>query len=309
MRSLCIAASLTLSSIGALAGQQVADTAFAPPIPSPAYPPGTGPRVGIDEAHANFHTMDGRFLAFARLLARDGYRVAPVRHSFSPQTLAGLDILVISNALGDTTNIVVPTRSAFTPSEIAAVVTWVEQGGALLLIADHMPFPGAAADLARAFGVYFINGYAASTIRGAPSFMFRRTDGSLPASALADGRGPDERVDSVLTFGGQAFRARVALQPVFVIPDSALVLMPHRWGAFSDSTPRFAAGGLLQAATLSVGAGRVAFFGEAAMFSAQRIEPGGGLMGMNAPAAAQNATFVRNVLHWLSGLVADGGGS
>jgi len=262
-----------------------------------------GPRVGIDEAHANFHTMDGGFRAFARLIARDGYRVEPVRSTFTDRALSNLDILVIANALGDTGNIVVPTHSAFTKGEIGTLVHWVEEGGSLLLIADHMPFAGAAEALARAFGVYFMNGYALSTIRGAQSFMFRRGDGTLPASALADGRGTGERVDSVLTFGGQAFRAVVPVQPVFVIPDDALLVMTHRWAVFTDSTPRTPAGGLLQAATLKVGRGRVAFFGEAAMFSAQLVGPEGLPMGMNVPEAAQNPPFVLNVMHWLGGIL------
>ena len=294
---------LALSLLGSpLGAQQVPDTAFAPSVEHPAYPTSQGPRVGIDEAHANFHTMGGRFLPFARLLERDGYRVEPVQVPFSAEALNGLDVLVIANALGDTANVVVPTRSAFTGPEIAAVEHWVEEGGSLLLIADHMPFAGAAEALARGLGVYFINGYAFATTRGVPSFMFRRADGTLAPSAFADGRSPGERVDSVLTFGGQAFRARTPVEPVFVIPEDALVAMPYRWGAFSDSTPRLAAGGLFQAATRAVGRGRVAFFGEAAMFSAQLAGPDRRPMGMNAPDAGQNPTFVLNVLHWLSGL-------
>jgi hypothetical protein len=300
MRSLAIAAALVLGSVGPLGGQQVADTLFAPPIPDPAFAAGAGPRVGIDEAHANFHTAGGRFQAFARLLTRDGYRVGTVTAPFDAAVLADLDMLVIANALGDTANVVVPVRSAFTDDEIAAVRAWVEQGGALLLIADHMPFPGAAAALARAFGVHFIDGYAVSGRRGVPSFMFRRVDGSLAPHAVREGRTSAERIDSVLTFAGQAFRATVDVEPVFVIPEGALVVMTHRWGVVTDSTPRFAADGLLQAATLSHGRGRVAFFGEAAMFSAQRAGPEGEPMGMNAPAATQNPGFVLNVLHWLS---------
>ena len=42
-----------------------------------------------------------------------------------------------------------------------AVRDWVKGGGSLLLIADHMPFPGAAGTLASAFGVRFrASGYS-----------------------------------------------------------------------------------------------------------------------------------------------------
>jgi hypothetical protein len=44
------------------------------------------------------------------------------------------------------------------------------------------------------------------------------------------------------------------------------------------------------------------------MFSAQTVVLGDqviGRMGMNDPEAGQNAQFVLNVLHWLSGLLPD----
>ena len=46
--------------------------------------------------------------------------------------------------------------------------------------------------------------------------------------------------------------------------------------------------------------GRVAVFGEAAMFSAQVTGPNRSTMGMNAPVAAQNAPFLLNVMRWLA---------
>ena len=51
--------------------------------------------------------------------------------------------------------------------------------------------------------------------------------------------------------------------------------------------------------------GRVAAFGEAAMFSAQLGGPESLPMGMNAPEAGQNAQFLLNVFHWLSGDLGD----
>lgn len=53
-----------------LYSQQVADTAYNPPIPGPAYEAGTGPVVFIDEGHHNFHTKEGRYKAFSNLLER-----------------------------------------------------------------------------------------------------------------------------------------------------------------------------------------------------------------------------------------------
>jgi len=46
---------------------QVVDTMFpASPPRHPAFAPGRGPRVMIDEAHDNFHTAGGRFRPFGR---------------------------------------------------------------------------------------------------------------------------------------------------------------------------------------------------------------------------------------------------
>jgi hypothetical protein len=65
---------VALLFLASVAGaQQVADSAFAPPIPHPAFRGGAGPVVLIDEAHHNFHTAEGRYLAFSRLARRDGY--------------------------------------------------------------------------------------------------------------------------------------------------------------------------------------------------------------------------------------------
>ena len=111
-----------------------------------------------------------------------------------------------------------PTLSAFTEAEVAAVEQWVRSGGSLLLIADHMPLAGHAEALAAAFGIRFQNGFAQDA-KGNGQMTFRRSDGSLPASVIADGRGTAERVDSVMTFTGQAFRLDPAVkaEPLLVL--------------------------------------------------------------------------------------------
>ncbi|HET6701131.1 MAG TPA: hypothetical protein VFH14_04985, partial [Gemmatimonadaceae bacterium] len=98
MRFLPLAA-LALVGASQAPAQQLADTAFNPPIARPAYAEGRGPVVLIDEAHNNFHTADGRYLAFARLLRRDGYVVRPNKTPLTKAALDGARILVIANAL------------------------------------------------------------------------------------------------------------------------------------------------------------------------------------------------------------------
>ncbi len=284
--------------------QQVADMEFVPRVSAAAFREGEGPRVAIDEAHFNFHTADGRYAPFAALLRRDGFTVVPLRDSFSRAALADVDVLVIANALNERNveSWALPTPSAFAPDEIAAVRAWVEQGGALLLIADHMPFGGAAADLGRAFGFEFSNGYASAPVAANGWFVFDRAVGGLRDHPIVRGRGEAEAIASVTTFTGQAFTATGA-KPLFVVPDDAVVALPQEAGEITASTPRAPVGRHLQGATLTVGAGRVAAFGEAAMFSAQVAGPQRVRAGMNAPGAEHNAQFILNVLHWLVGLL------
>lgn len=131
--------------------------------PTPASPAGTETRVYIDAAHNNFHTADCRYKPFADLLRNDGYVVKSFNHAFSPESLSDIKILVISNPVNDSntpeSNWVSPILSAFTDDEIDAVVNWVEEGGSLMLIADHYPFAGAVENLAKRFGLTVDNGY------------------------------------------------------------------------------------------------------------------------------------------------------
>jgi hypothetical protein len=45
----------------------------------------------------------------------------------------------------------------------------------------------------------------------------------------------------------------------------------------------------------------LAVFGEAAMFTAQRV--GKRTMGMNNPVAKHNPQFLLNIIHWLDGVI------
>jgi hypothetical protein len=178
----------------------------------------------------------------------------------------------------------------------------VREGGSLLLIADHMPWGGAAERLAAAFGVLFSDGFALSETGGGLN-TFEAGSGLNTDAAVVTGQGAGDMVSRVMTFTGQAFRLRegVKATPVLRLGDEMVLLMPTEAWRFSQSTPRLSASGMLQGAILEHGAGRVAVFGEAAMFSAQ-ISNNGAAMGMNHPEAKDNARFALNVLHWLSGL-------
>lgn len=310
--------SLVSSTIGVLAllmtpaaptlAQQVADVNFKPVVGEPAFPEGEGPRVVIDEGHHNFHTASGRYRAFADLLRRDGYVVEGLGGKFTRESLEKVKVLVIANALAEANvgNWSVPTPSAFTAEEIKAVTAWINRGGSLLLIADHMPMAGAAAELAAAFGLEFGNGFAFGP-DGRGKMQFRKADGSLKDHPIVRGRNSSETIEFVTTFTGQAFRIRpgTAAKPLMIIGEGAILRLPATAWQFSDQTPQVSAAGMVQGAALRSGAGRVAAFGEAAMFTAQVSGPQRRPMGMNHPDAPHNPQFILNVLHWLSGPLAD----
>jgi hypothetical protein len=283
---------------------QRADAAFELPDTGPAsFAEGKGPRVGIDEAHRNYHTAAGRYGAFAELLRRDGYRVQGFDSKFAEEALQAVDVLVISNALSpeNERNWTLPNHSAFSPEEIEAVREWVAGGGRLMLIADHMPMPGAAADLAAAFGVLFQDGFAFNA-DGTGQMTFRLEDGTLGDHPVTGPEGGGD-VPFVTTFTGQAFSLApgVSATGLMHLAEAAYVLLPTEAWVFDETTPKIQAGSMLQGALLQPGAGRLAVFGEAAAFTAQVSGTEARPMGMNHPDAQHNARFVLNVMRWLSG--------
>lgn len=296
-----------------LHAQSPRSAVWQPQVTAPLYPPEKGPVVVVDEAHFNFHTINGSYHDFARALELDGYVVRPGKTPFTSAAMRGTQILVIANALSkrnrNQANWSPPTFSAFTAEEIQAVQEWVRRGGSLLLIVDHLPFPGAAKKLAAAFGLDVLNGYAVDRreIHKATldrPFVFARngnssSDGTLADNVITRGRKPSERVDRVMTFMGSAFRARVPVSPLLVFGDFVTSYQTATFGKLSATTPSVPAKGLMQAAALHYGKGRVVFFSEAGLFGVQW--QGGKPVGMNHPGARGNLQLLLNTMHWLDG--------
>jgi hypothetical protein len=163
--------------------------------------------------------------------------------------------------------------------------------------------------LAAAFGLELLNGYALDRreIRQATldrPFVFARNDTTPRDGALADhpitrGRHPSERVDHVMTFMGAAFRSKARAQPLLVFGDSIASYQTEIFGKLSETTPSVPAAGLMQAAALRYGRGRVVLFSEAGMFGVQW--QAGRPVGMNHPGARDNLQLLLNTLHWLDG--------
>lgn len=258
--------------------------------------------VLIDEAHNNFHTLEGRYLPFAKVLKSDGYTIKKNIHKFSLKSLKGADVLVIANALNDKNvdNENPPNYPAFTQEEVEAVYHWVKNGGSLLLIADHLPWPKASDSLASIFGFQFSNGYV--EVIGSSEQYFEVSDGSLVMHEVLKGLDNTQSITKVRGFMGQGFLIPPRAKPLLVFTKEAIAYLPSKAWEFKDDTPIISATGWYQGATLDFHKGRVAVFGEAGMFTAQigSDDEEQWKMGMNAKGAEQNEQFVLNTMHWLS---------
>ena len=245
-----------------------------------AYPTGEGPKVVIDAAHANFHTASGRYKPLANLLRNDGFAIGENHAKLTDSSFAGTDIFVIANAGIDTDGV------SFAQEEVSALHRYVVNGGSLLLIADHTPFPTAIIQLAEAFSIQFYDVFADDGASG----LFMRKNGGLTDDALLHG------INKVRTFGGSAFRIDgIGYRPLLVMNDQWTLQHMEANGLSAKET----AEGLLQGAVMNIGEGKIAVFGEAAMFSAQRYGRGKKRMGFHARGAEDNQRFILNVFHWL----------
>lgn len=361
--------------------------------PTPDIPAATGTTVYIDAAHNNFHTADNRYKPFADLIRNDGYRVESFNSSFTSESLESVEILVISNPVSDRNtpeeNWVSPIHSAFTDAEIDALENWVHDGGSLMLIADHFPFPGAVEDLAARFGFQVDNGYNFdpnyfSELRdrffelpvikevqnGTADPNSQETLGQIFAQAGAlfielgaevntlnfwtteetpadtlftDGDGlvtnPLQPTGSssskflspipyIITFTGQSFtyidQPGLTICPLMVMGDGTYTVLTESQDAYfgpdvdssnsnmltslltSGEVPEFIvpvtnSWGKLQAAIVEAGEGKVVFFGEAGMFTAQIAADGETQMGLNNPMASHNWKYALNVIRYLDG--------
>lgn len=270
---------------------QKADPNFDTTVENPAYLT-DHPHVLIDESHRNFHTASGRYKPFADLLRNDGYTVDGGNRGLSAETLDGTTVLVISNALGPDGH---EGRAAFTPEDETVITNWVHKGGALLLIADHAPFGGAAEHLAWLFGVKMYLRYARDDQFhdgwDNERLLFSRNNGLLNDCPITNGRSGNERVNQVVTFTGQSLSG----------PENSIALLQLSDNAYDweSRSVRLPAKGHAQVIALQYGSGRVVVVGEAALFSAQ-VDMLGLKFGMNR-AGNDNRQFALNVVHWLSG--------
>ena len=275
------------------------DMDFFFPNPNPAFPLGEGPVILIDEAHNNFHTAHTTYLPFARLLTEDGYVVKRGLDRIFAPLPDDVCIYVIADAQPPNKKTDPPT---FDPREVQTLADWVNNGGSCFIITDHMPDPGAVAELAAAFDISVNNGYAFTGPPPGPAepLIFKKSDGTLAEHPLTSAGRTGAAVKRIATFAGSAFQASQEFEPLLIFRKGVRAWMPEEYWTFPQGTPHIDVAGWYQGGIREFGKGRIAFFSEAAMFTAQVFGGGKVKAGMNHPQGADNAPFLLNIIHWLS---------
>lgn len=284
-------------SAAGIYAQQQADTTFTARITDPLFSE-NGPVIAIDTLHHNLHTRKTGFAPFTKLVKQDGFEVTDF---YSYDQLEQIDILIIANPIhpNNVGNWVKPILPAFTETEIREIKSWVASGGSLFLIADHMPFAGAAGTLATAFGFDFCNGFANLSEKTGNRDAFSLENGMLNLAGLTT---ENTGISKVYTFTGSAFTYPPEAKSLLNFKKTDVCLLPERAWDFKESTPSISLQDKSQGAIMNYGKGKIAVFGEAAMFTAQTVTQNRNTfrIGFNSPFAGENVLFVREIMKWLA---------
>jgi WD40 repeat protein len=178
---------------------------------------------------------------------------------------------------------------AFTGRECEAVIRWVSEGGALLLITDHAPWATPSQCLADEFGVTMSN--SNGTIdpdnylpEGNMGWLdLTRVAGLVGDHPITNGRNSEERINRVVTFYGQSLLGPGDFTSLLRLSESAVDLV--------EGGNRVTAAGRSQALAGLVEEGRVVVLGEAMMLMEAGL----------TRADADNQQLALNILRWLSG--------
>lgn len=277
----------------------------------------------------NIHTKDGLFKPFADLATNDGYKVVANTTGFTRDSLKGVDVLVISNPLGQLSNNNNHSTPAFTPAECDAVHEWVQQGGSLFLIADHVPVGDAAQPLAQRFGVTLGNNIVFDTNpdnfdrEDVTELIFSNRNHLLGNHPITRGRNDAERLHKLVAFTGESVTIPKGATALLQLSSTAGVApTSDDVQPFFDKDPvkakasreaalkKWPASGQAMAIAFTLGRGRVVISGEAGMMTAQVFqekEKDGrekivGKTGWDVP-GNDDRQYVLNALHWLSGVL------
>jgi hypothetical protein len=292
---------LFLALAGTSKAQQIVDPEFKAVVAQPAFTK-SFPRVLFDEGHNNNLTRMGRYKPFADLIDMDGYQVVIGRKIFTKESLDTFKLVIIANPLGaEDMDDPGADKPGMADNEADAVRDWVKAGGSLLLIAEQAPFGSAAEILAKRFGVEMSKGRVhdpGNEEKDAPAkgwLTFSRDNKLLLDHPVTAGRTDSEKVNHVVTFGGQTLKGPEGSWIFLKLGDTATESVP-------GTDQEVSAAGRAQGVALRFGKGRVVVLGDPGMLSAQVTGRQRTPMGINSP-ATDNKQLALNIMHWLSGLL------
>lgn len=285
------------------------ELAYRGTIEAPTWPAG-GPAVLIDTAHWNAATAAKGLVAFAGLLAADGYRVLPGANATRAETLADARIAVVANPLGlsglarratervGLSHLTMFDDEALVGQEIDTTIQWIENGGALLLAVDEDPIARGSVDLAARLGVRLRRRLVVDVGHSEPRFperlLFSRENGLVGTHPILDGFPDAPPVNRVVTFGGQALVPPAGAAALLVLsPSAAGVVRKGDPATSGDSVA-----GLAQAVAFERGRGRVVVLGDVALLTMSEVGDGQPV-GLSW-AGTNNERFVRYIMRWLS---------
>jgi len=276
-------------------------------VSSPKFNPETSPRVSFDSGHGNFHDINTTYAPFARLMKNDGILLCTHVGFFTENTLQDTKLLIIANATPSEDN-GVEASSAFTESEIYILTKWIQDGGSLLLIADHDPFGSAASELAKAFGVGMSSVWTVDSLRfseaiGKTTWLeFSEENKGLGRHSILQSEIPESAVRRVITFTGQSLSFDSTWTSILKLSPYArnYYSRSEAKAAASDTTTYFPVPGQSQLIAREYGNGRIVIAGDAAMFTAQevRIFLKSYHAGFNYE-GYENKNLVLNIVRWL----------
>lgn len=284
--------------------QQVAIDGFSFENETPAWAKGQGPQVLIHRSVSPY-VQRGSFDPFKTLSETDGLSLNYLDTAIDAKTLSSAKILVIPNAYTKdyASYSTLEAPSVYSGPEIDLIKDWVQEGGSLLVLADHSPFAGGTIKLAEAFGFSYMTGHtlnkASLSSRINVNIDFSLENGLLADHPITNGAMGRKKISHYFAFGGQAIIAPKEAVSILTTPDYFETLLGFSASRDFYSALRLPTGGQSQGAAMEFGKGRLVIMGETGGFTAQLIK-GSRAFGFENPEADENKEFVLATMRWLA---------
>ena len=266
-----------------------------------------GPKIFFDEGHLTNNSINGYYKPFADMLRKDGYEVSGLgRNQFTEENLKQAKILIISNAFAQQINgWVIDSAQAFSTQEVSAIKNYVKNGGSLLLISDHVPYPSRIKNLSKAFNFEIMNAHAIDTSSQDHASLFSKELETLGDNIITKGRNTFEEVKNVYLFQGCALKKPKQAKQLFKLSDKFNVVYTDNAWDLQEAYHSHTGEGYSLGFYMNYGKGKLMVVGDADLFTATKNKKTKQKFGFSYPYAKDNPQYVLNMIHWLDGFIED----